>query len=254
MRPPSECRRFVAGWPPIGVPSAGAQWPNRVVGAPLDSLDARYADRTEGAAPPVWSPDSRHLAFGAGGVLKTIDVSGGPPRTLCGTPGDGVKVGGGTQGVILFGAGPSGLWQVAARGGTPMQVTTVDRFEGEYQHSGPTFLPDGRRFLYHVSHLCRKTTEFTLGRWIQSLRKDHRPAHGRRSEPIYAPSPFGRGSLFFLRGAHSWFSRLTAQSELTGNPITIAEDVGSTGYTGMVLASATGALAFRTGRDAVSKK
>ncbi len=222
---------------------------------PLDSLDARYLTGTEGAARPVWSPDSRHLAFGAGGVLKTIDVSGGPPRTLCEYTGGWREGGWSTQGVILFGAGPSGLWQVAARGGTPMQVTTVDRSRGEVQHSGPTFLPDGRRFLYHRASSVPENNGIYLG----SL--DTKPEEqttvqlvAAASEPVYVPSPTSDGgSLFFLRGGTLLVQSFDGQSELTGNPITIAEDVGSTGTQGWFSASATGALAFRTGRDAVAR-
>jgi serine/threonine protein kinase len=38
---------------------------------------------TEGAANPFWSPDSRFIAFSANETLRKIDVSGGPPQTLC---------------------------------------------------------------------------------------------------------------------------------------------------------------------------
>ena len=37
---------------------------------------------TEGAAFPFWSPDSRTVAFFAGGKLKKVDVAGGPVTTL----------------------------------------------------------------------------------------------------------------------------------------------------------------------------
>ena len=46
----------------------------------LDSLEARPLPGTEGANFPFWSPDSRFLAFSAGGNLKKIEASGGPPQ------------------------------------------------------------------------------------------------------------------------------------------------------------------------------
>ena len=36
--------------------------------------------------PPFWSPDSRFVAFYAGGKLKKLDVSGGLPQPLCDLP------------------------------------------------------------------------------------------------------------------------------------------------------------------------
>jgi len=49
---------------------------------PLDGLTAQPLTGTEGAAAPSWSPDSRFVAFVAGGKLMKIDASGGPPFTL----------------------------------------------------------------------------------------------------------------------------------------------------------------------------
>src|SRR5688572_29323013 len=55
----------------------------------LDSLDARPLQGTEGAGlyPPFWSPDSRFVGFSVGNRYMKIDVSGGPPQTLCELPG-----------------------------------------------------------------------------------------------------------------------------------------------------------------------
>ena len=38
---------------------------------------------TEGARGPFWSPDSRSIAFFAGGKLKRIGADGGPITILC---------------------------------------------------------------------------------------------------------------------------------------------------------------------------
>jgi eukaryotic-like serine/threonine-protein kinase len=47
---------------------------------PLNGMSAQPLAGTEGAAYPFWSPDSRFLGFFAGGKLKKIDASGGPPQ------------------------------------------------------------------------------------------------------------------------------------------------------------------------------
>ena len=49
----------------------------------LDTLTAQLLAGTDGASSPFWSPDSRFLGFFADGKLKKIEVSGGPPVTLC---------------------------------------------------------------------------------------------------------------------------------------------------------------------------
>jgi serine/threonine protein kinase len=63
--------------------SSGAQ--NTLWVRSLDSLEARPLPGTEGARGiPLWSPDSRHLAFvTADGKLKKIDASGGSAQVLC---------------------------------------------------------------------------------------------------------------------------------------------------------------------------
>jgi predicted Ser/Thr protein kinase len=50
----------------------------------LDTEEARPLAGTEDASgAPVWSPDSRYLAFASGGKLKRIEASGGPAQTIC---------------------------------------------------------------------------------------------------------------------------------------------------------------------------
>ena len=56
----------------------------------MDSLAVRLlpGSETGGATPPpFWSPDGRFVVFDAGGKLKKLDMSGGPPQTLCDLPG-----------------------------------------------------------------------------------------------------------------------------------------------------------------------
>ena len=118
---------------------------------PLESLEARALPGTEEAGRPFWSPDSKSLAFVAGGKLKRIDVAGGSPITLC-----DVRIGrGGTwneDGVILFGNQLAGLQRIPASGGTPSPVTQLNKEAGETAHYYPQFLPGGKQFLYLVRH------------------------------------------------------------------------------------------------------
>src|SRR5499426_3077240 len=53
---------------------------------PLNSDTALKLPGTEGAGSLFWSPDSRSIAFFAGGKLKKVQASGGPPQNICETP------------------------------------------------------------------------------------------------------------------------------------------------------------------------
>src|SRR5262249_35010902 len=121
---------------------------------PLDTVDARPLSGTEGGGYPFWSPDSRFLAFftGAGaGKLKKVDVSGGPPQTLCDAPATLAVDSGGAwnrEGVILFRGIDGAINRVPDAGGIATPVTTLDASRQESDHVAPHFLPDGRHFLF----------------------------------------------------------------------------------------------------------
>ncbi len=101
---------------------------------------------TEGATYPFWSPDSKSIAFFANQKLNRIDAKGGPIQAIC----DAASGRGGTwsrDGVIVFAPMLEGdLYRVAADGGQPQRLTS--RAAGDAQHRWPSFLPDGKRFLY----------------------------------------------------------------------------------------------------------
>ena len=117
----------------------------------LDGSVVRPLAGTEGAVYPFWSPDSRYLAFFADGKLRKVNVeSGGPADTVADAP-----LGrGGTwnrEDVIVFAPDTGGtLFRVSSSGGAVTPVTVSDEKTGEISHRYPSFLPDGRRFLYEV--------------------------------------------------------------------------------------------------------
>ena len=115
---------------------------------PLGGLDARAIAGSEEGAFPFWSPDSRQIAFFAGGKLKKVSIAGGPPIVLC----DALTGRGGTwnrDNVIVFAPSTGGtLQRVSGAGGIPQPASILDTQYGETSHRFPSFLPDGRHFLY----------------------------------------------------------------------------------------------------------
>ncbi|MGC2506513.1 MAG: protein kinase [Candidatus Acidiferrales bacterium] len=112
----------------------------------LDRLEARALPGTEDGIYPFWSPDSRYLAFRTANRLEKIDIAEGSPQTICET----AATEGGSwnqDGTILFGS-YGGVMKVPAAGGTPEMVIKTDEAHGQLAAYDPTFLPDGRHFLY----------------------------------------------------------------------------------------------------------
>jgi eukaryotic-like serine/threonine-protein kinase len=226
----------------------------------FDVLEARPLAGTEGVSPgPIWSPDSRFLAFGVNGFpgqLKKVAVSGGPPQTLCEYPRGGFREGTwNSAGVILFGAALAGVMSVPESGGRATLLTKIDASRQEIQHAGPVWLPDGRRFLYHRASRVADNT----GIYIGSSEATPESQSTTRllatdSDPVYVPASDGSGDdfiLFLRQGA------LLAQAfdgaRLLGDPIRVSENVGTLGSYGWFSASPSGALAFRAGSTGGAK-
>jgi len=190
----------------------------------LDVLTPRVLPGTEGAALPFWSPDSRFIGYFAGGKMKRVDVSGGPPQTLCDAP----SPSGGTwssDGVILFSPDSNQpLLRVAASGGAPTSETTL--VSGEIGHCWPSFLPDGRNYLLLVESEKATSTEIHVG---TLGKKEKKRLTAAESGALYAPP----GYLLFVREGALTAQTFDARSlQLTGEPIPIAERVGRMGGAG----------------------
>jgi eukaryotic-like serine/threonine-protein kinase len=213
---------------------------------PLDGLTAQFLAGTDEAISLFWSPDSRWIGFFAGGKLKKIEAAGGPAQILC----DAVDGRGGTwsrDGVIMFTPHPqAALFRVSAAGGVPLQVTELDSAGGENSHRWPSFLPDGRQFLYYG----RSSHPENSGIYVASLdSKERKLLVATESSGQYA-SP---DRLLFLRERTLMTQQFdVSRLKLTGEPIPIADQVGSTqAGTNSQLSdfsvSDKGVLVYRTG-------
>jgi eukaryotic-like serine/threonine-protein kinase len=212
----------------------------------LDTLEWRRLVGTEEGRSPFWSPDSRFLGFAVGNQLKKIEVAGGPVQTLCSSA---LPIGTGTwnrDGVIVFSpyGAPGPLRRVSATGGIPTEVTVLDHARGETAHSQPTFLPDGKHFVYY-----RRGQPDIVGIYVGSL--DAKPAEQsweRLLENTFGLIYYAEGNLFFVREG-----TLLAQPfdqgrlKLHGDAVPVAEHVATERQSSMFSVSANGVLAYRSG-------
>ncbi len=103
---------------------------------------------TEGGIFPFWSPDGKYLGFFSDGKLKKIEAAGGPVQVLCDAP-DGRGGSWSERGTIIFAPRISGpLEAVSDGGGTPVEVTRARKDDSDFTNRNPTFLPNGKHFLY----------------------------------------------------------------------------------------------------------
>ena len=195
----------------------------------LDSLASQQLPGTEGAIAAFWAPDSRRIAFSAGGRLKKIDLSGGQPVTVC----DLRDIRGGTwnsDGTIVFASG-AGLMKVSEAGGVPAPIPLPSA-------SLPSFLPDGRHLLYRTF----------AGIFVRSLDSEDQKRIFDDTGP--GNVEYADGRLFFERDR-----TLMAQPfdldrlELTGEPRLIADAIQTypSTRTGLFSVSATGVVVYQTG-------
>lgn len=207
----------------------------------IDSLTARPLPGTENGGQAFWSPDSRFIAFFAGGKLKKVDVSGGTVQTLA----DAERRGGGTwnkDGVILFApAFGGGLFRVSAAGGAITPVVTVGAPHNEISYFWPRFLPDGKHFLY----LARSSRGEDSGIYIGSLDS----TESKLLVQSGAGAMYALGYLLFLRGGALMAQPFDPDKlQLSGEPSQVAEEVGYNPLNGrpFFCVSNTGVLVYRS--------
>jgi hypothetical protein len=200
----------------------------RVWVRPLDSNTAQPLAGTDSASYPFWSGDSRYLAFFAEGKLKRIAVSGGPAETVCSAPaGRGGTWQGGLDGVIVFGAtNHEGLSRVRARGEDPVLITKLDSARKEISHRVPSFLPDGRHFLYVAANEQPENDRVLIG--------DLSAAPGTPGKPLMSGGSCVRwaapGHLLFVR-ERNLFARTfdLAHLDFSGDPFLVTENIATGG-------------------------
>jgi serine/threonine-protein kinase len=215
-------------------------------GSPLSG-----AEGPEGVSSPVFSPDSRSLAFFSIGdsTLKRVPVSGGAPVTLCFANNPyGVTW---SRDGILFGQGTGDVrtvMRVPAGGGTPQVLITLQPNE---LPDGARMLPDGDSVLFTLASNSRVAAE----RWdkaqvvVQSVKSGARKlVIDGGSDARYLPT----GHVAYAIGGSIYAVPFDLRSlTVTGEPFPILEGVrralaGATGLADFGV-SDTGTLAYVPG-------
>ena len=209
----------------------------------LTSLTPQALPGTDDAIYPFWSPDSREIGFFAQGKLRKIVASGGPPQTIC----DAANARGGAWGpdgtIVFTPSTQNPLLRVSAAGGTPVSASTLNLPQGENSHRWPSFLPDGKHFLF----------------WARSSRGPHENVVyvgelGSQQAKMLMKSDsmavYASGYLLFLRELTLMAQPFNlTRLELGGEPVPVADHVSINGATARPLfaVSQTGALVYQAG-------
>ena len=219
----------------------------------LDELTARQLPGTDNADFPFWSPDGRSVGFFAEGKLKRIETSGGPAVVLCDAAPNGL---GGTwsrEGVILFAHPAAPISRIPDSGGTPTPVTRLDEARHETTHRYPSFLPDGRHFLYMAANLSGAPDDPANLIHVGAIDSKE----DRALIPAYSNTIFAGDHLLFVRDGSLFAQRFdTKRLTATGALVPIAERIAP--YTlfwrdAVFCAAENGTIAYGTAAAAPSR-
>ena len=213
----------------------------------LDAFEAFKLPNTDDGFQPFWSPDGSSIAFFAGRRLYRLDVARGERAEICAFDGNPRGASWGAAGTIIFATtNPPALLSVSARGGTATPVS-IARPADMSPPVWPSFLPDGRRFLYFARTRAEGDGGIYLaemGSAAESKRVVNSTIQGAFIEP---------GFLLYgleARLVRQAFDPTTGQ--VSGDAVPVVDQLRATGAQrfGEFSASHTGVLAFRSGADA----
>jgi len=202
---------------------------------------------------PVWSPDGRFIVLATGrmgsATLERISVDGGSRQTLFQSENTGAGDWN-DRDVILF-VDHGVVMRIAATGGLPSPVTTLDRTRKEVGHYFPRFLRDGKHFVY-----LRLSSEGNSGIYVGSIdvkpeEQDMRRLITVRGMATYARSVDDpRAGYLIFNGEGTLFAQRfdDARLELSGDPIRVAErvsEIDMPAHPGLFQFSHAGILAYR---------
>ncbi len=208
---------------------------------PMDQTLARPILGSDGLRRAYWSPDNREIVFVANEKIQRLAITGGTPTVVCQARGSDLSWGAGGF-ILMDGRFTDSLMVVPARGGELRPATRIYREDGEIGCGWPCFLPDGEHFLFIGNHSGSSVGgDIRLGR-LGSL--DSRLIGKSDGRVEYAPG----GWVLYLKGATLLAQKLDLGHEaLTGEPLTIAENIRIGDSAGDFSISMAGVLAYGRG-------
>jgi len=212
----------------------------------LDNASAEKLAGTEGAYALFWSADGKFIGFFSEGKLRKISATGGPATILADAP----NARGGTWGrdntIVYSPDYRDALWKINADGGTPSHATKLDPSK-HTTHRWPSFLPDGRHFLFFATnHAGGRRGD--NGIYLGSLDNDA----SRLILACEGNGLYSSGYLLFHQQNALMAQKFDPdRGTLSGEPVTLANDVqhdGGTFHTVFTVAD-TGILLYEPGPE-----
>ncbi|HKV99152.1 MAG TPA: protein kinase [Vicinamibacterales bacterium] len=176
----------------------------------LAHLEWRELPDTDGAQTVFWSSNSRSIGFFADGKLKTLDLVTGVLTPRCELPAAAYPPAAWAPDDTILYSGGKGV-RVC---GNDRQVTALA--SGDQAHWSPSFLPDGRRFIYLA--VTKNSSE------IRYASIDPAGPSGVIG-PSESQAIYNRGYLLFRRSGLLLAQRIDAASlTLQGDPFKVLDE------------------------------
>ena len=193
------------------------------------------------ASAPFWSPDGQTLGYFTAQKLSRISTAGGQPEVIADASG-GLGASWNARGDVLFAPNiTSPLFRVPASGGDAVAVTRLETL-GHRSHRWPSFLPDGKRFVFlGIPVRGGKAKE---GIYLGSLDDGEEPRFltVADSNAIYVEP----GLLLFGRAGSLRVQRMDAdRAVMLGEPVSIAPLQYSERFTSAMFSATREALVYQ---------
>ncbi len=191
----------------------------------VDQWEATPIPGSQGAGNPIFSPDGEWIAFFGDGKLKKLSVRGGNAFPICDASTAASRgASWSTDGWIYFTPTfTGGIFRVPEAGGKLEEVTTMDTNKGERTHRWPEVLPGGKALLYTIGSIRSPDYYFDAQIVVKSLATGQvRVLVDGGTNPRYVST----GHLVYATATGLLAAPFDIQRlEITGPPVTIAENV-----------------------------
>jgi serine/threonine-protein kinase len=220
-----------------------------------DQLHATAIPGTEGMVTPFFSPDGKHVGFLEDRKVQIVSIDGGPVITVSDTLNGEAGGSWGPDGFIYVGGIAEGiddraLLRVRAEAGSkPKWFTALNTAKGEFLHTWPDALPNGKGVLFTVWFSGKNGVK---GSTSHAIAVAEVPSGKHRviiEDAIYARYA-SSGHIVYVTADKTLMAVPFDQNSMKviGEPITLTEGIQAGFFGSADLAiSATGRLVYSTG-------